>query len=136
MIRRLIGLQTRDLIANTDTTIKASGAETAIDIQNLDHNVVAWSPQLTAENHQLRIFLRENLYQHPRVKRLSARTDTIICDLYNTYMMYPNRLPTNITGEDQKRSIQRTVCDYVAGMTDRFALGEHSTLIESGNIIT
>ena len=128
MIRRLIGLETRDLVATTSATIDTSAASVAIDIQKLEHNVVTWSPEYTLENQQLRAFLRENLYRHPKVALMSARADKIIGDLYNSYVKHPDRLPTSSAEHIRARGLERTVCDYIAGMTDRFALDEHENI--------
>ena len=128
MIRRLIGLETRDLVSSTNTAIETSGSSTAIDIQRLDHNVVTWSPELSRENQEVRAFLLENLYRHPRVARMAARADTIISDLFNAYIKNPARLPYSTGEHVQARGLERTVCDYIAGMTDRFALKEHAKI--------
>ena len=128
MIRRLIGLETRDLVASTNAAIATSGASAAIDIQRLDHNVVAWSPGFSRENQELRAFLRENLYHHPRVARMAARADQIIGALYSAFIKTPKRLPASSAEHIRVRGLERTVCDYIAGMTDRFALDEHAKL--------
>jgi dGTPase len=128
MIRRVIGLETRDLVAVTSANIDLSGASVPIDIQKLDHNVVGWSPSFAMENQQLRDFLRENLYCHSRVELMSARADKIIGDLYNSYTKHPDMLPASSAEHIQTRGLERTVCDYIAGMTDRFALDEHARL--------
>ena len=78
------------------------------------------------ENQQLRDFLRENLYRHSKVALMSTRADEIIDDLYNSYIKHPDMLPATSAEHIQTRGLERTVCDYIAGMTDRFALGEHA----------
>jgi dGTPase len=129
MIRRLIGLETRDLVTSTYAAIESSDASTSIDIQRLAHNVVTWSLEYSSENRELRAFLRENLYRHPRVERMATRADKIISDLYNAYINQPALLPANSTHHIRARGLERTVCDYIAGMTDRFALEEHAKFI-------
>ncbi len=128
MIRRLIGLEMRDLVSTTHAAISASSAAAAIDIQRLNRNVVGWSPKFAVENQELHAFLRENLYRHPRVTRMAARADIIIGALYHEFINNPQRLPTSSAEHIPKRGLERTVCDYIAGMTDRFALDEHAKL--------
>ena len=128
MIRRLIGLETRDLVTSTNASIETSGASATIEIQTLNRNVVTWSPTFSDENQEMREYLRENLYHHPRVARMAAQADTVIGDLYDAYVKTPERLPFSITEHIQPHGIERRVCDYIAGMTDRFALDEHSNL--------
>jgi dGTPase len=115
-------------VASTNAAIETSGASASIDIQRLDHNVVAWSPEFSRENHEMRALLRVHLYHHPRVAHMAARADKIIGDLYSAFIKTPKRLPASSAKHIRVRGLERTVCDYIAGMTDRFALDEHAKL--------
>jgi dGTPase len=128
MIRRLIGLETRDLVTSTNAALETSDASAPIDVQRLDHNAVEWSPEFSRENQELRAFLREHLYHHPRVARMTTGAIKIIGDLYSAFIKTPQRLPASSAEHIRVRGLERTVCDYIAGMTDRFALDEHAKL--------
>ena len=128
IIRRLIGLETKDLLANTNRSLDKINPLSPFDIQHLDANIVTWSPQFSLENRELRAFLRDNLYRHSRVTRMAKQAGTILRDLYTTYVNNPDRIPSTNMKLLKQYGPERTVCDYIAGMTDRFARDEHSQL--------
>ena len=131
LIRRLIGLEVDDLVHATDQRLAEANALSVDALQRLSHNVVGWSEGMAASNRQLKRFLFENMYRHYRVVRMQVKAEQILSDLFQGYLREPAQLP----GETQKRAeakgdLHRVVCDYVAGMTDRFALDEHYKLFD------
>ena len=128
MIRRIIGLQIHDIIETTNSNIQKLNPTDPFDIQRLDYNVVKWSEQYTKFNPEINAFLRNNLFSHPRVKAMENKAIKILGDLYHHLVNNPNHLPSTIQQTVKTLGIERAVCDYIAGMTDRFAVAEHMKL--------
>ena len=131
LIRRLIGMEVDDLLRATERRLSDAGVKSAAELQRLPHNVVGWSAEMAARNKQLKQCLFENMYRHYRVVRMQVKAEHILSDLFHAYIHEPAQLPkeTRQRTED-KGDLYRTVCDYIAGMTDRFALDEHYKLFD------
>lgn len=130
MIRRLIGMEIDDVLSNTNELIKNHAIQTSEDIQKLPFNIVGFSETMQKRNRTLKVFLFSNLYRHYRVQRMSFKAENILSDLYNTYMTEPTILPRHIQEKFDSNIPERVVCDYIAGMTDRFAIDEHQKLFD------
>jgi dGTPase len=130
LIRRLIGIEVSDLLNATAERLQASGAQSVAELQALDHNVIGFSDGLTARNRQLKDFLFQNMYQHHRVVRMQTKAELFLEALFRAYTANPQILPEEIQQIAQHRDFHRTICDYIAGMTDRFALQEHAKLFD------
>lgn len=130
LIRRLIGLEVTDLVAATSARIEASGARSPLDLQKLDHNVIGWSDQFLDMNRELKKILFEKMYRHYRVVRMATKAERFLSDLFNAYMAEPAILPPAARQRLDEAGLPRVVCDYAAGMTDRFALDEHVKLFD------
>jgi dGTPase len=120
-----------DVIAETLARAKASGVETADDVRAMDRPLVAFSRPMLADLGELRKFLYERMYRHYRVNRTRSAARRMLRDLFALYMEETDVLPTAWAeranaGDQAKRA--RVVCDYIAGMTDRFAIDEHRRL--------
>jgi len=134
IIRRLIGIEATDLIEATDGRIVESGASSVERIQLLPHNVIGFSDRLEAMNRQLKDFLYQNMYQHNRVVRMHRKAEKIVEDLFRAYTESPEILSQEVRERAQNGDLYRTVCDYIAGMTDRFAETEHNKLFQDGEL--
>lgn len=130
MIRHLVGLLVTDMVHSTDARLKASGAKSALDLQKLNHNVFGFSDDMRRRNRELKDFLYQNLYRHFRVVRMQVKAEQIINNLFNAYREEPAILPTQYQKLVPIRGQERTICDYIAGMTDRFAVEEHQRLFD------
>ena len=128
MIRQLVGLLVTDLVECTDQNLKESAAKSALDIQKLKHNVVGYGEEMQRRNRELKDFLYKNLYRHFRVVRMQVKAEKFITDLFNAFRAEPLMLPTSAHKLIEKRGLERIICDYIAGMTDRYAIGEHRKL--------
>lgn len=128
LIRELIGLEVSDLIATSERLIQERQIKTTEDLQLLEQNVVSFSKDLSRMNRQLKDFLFHNMYQHFRVVRMQLKAERILNDLFTAYSSKPEILPKAIQEKALTLSLLRTICDYIAGMTDRFALDEHAKL--------
>ena len=125
-IRRLINSLVVDLTAESLRRITAAGPA-SIDEARRAPPLVGFSDSMAAEHGELKLFLRDSLYRHYRVLRMSAKARRIIGELFQAFMSDPRLLPP----QDQARARQdaaRAVADYIAGMTDRYAIREHRRL--------
>jgi len=130
LIRRLIGMEVTDLVNTTDQRLHESGVRGMEELQRLPYNVIGFSEEMHQRNRQLKDFLYQNLYRHHRVVRMAVKAERIISDLFQAYLDEPTILPRHIQGLIVERGAQRVVCDYIAGMTDRYAIEEHIKLFD------
>jgi dGTPase len=129
-IRKLIGLEVTDVIQTTAQKLKESAVRSVDELQQLPYNVVGVSDDLRRRNRQLKDFLYKNMYRHWRVMRMAVKAERIITSLFDAYRSEPSILPRHIQLSAPERGLERTVCDYIAGMTDRFAIEEHRKLFD------
>ncbi|MEN8171314.1 MAG: deoxyguanosinetriphosphate triphosphohydrolase [Chloroflexota bacterium] len=130
LIRRLIGIEATDLIIATDQRLKDSGVKSVEQLQHLDYNVVGFSDEMQEQHRTLKKFLFANLYRHPRVMRMQVKAEKIIESIFQAYQQEPRMLPHHFQTQIDQLGLERTVCDYIAGMTDRYAIQEHSKLFD------
>jgi dGTPase len=125
-VRSMIGTLVTDLIAQTDRNLRTHAPQCADDVRVVPP-IVAFSTGMLELNRELKGFLRTNLYRHYRVMRMSAKSQRIIADLFKAFMEDPRLLPPQFNSQaDSERA--RSVADYIAGMTDRYAIREHRRL--------
>jgi dGTPase len=130
LIRRLIGLEVTDLVQATDLRLRESTVRSVEELQRLPYPVISFSEDMYRRNRQLKDFLYMNLYRHHRVVRMAVKAERIITDLFQAYLAEPSILPAHIQAQVESRGLERTACDYIAGMTDRFATEEHRKLFD------
>ena len=128
MIRHLIGQLVSDVVQATDKRLKDSGAQSPLDVQKLSHNVIGYSEDMQRRNRELKDFLYNNMYRHYRVVRMAVKAERLISDMFQAYLEEPDILPDHVQKFISTRGLERTVCDYIAGMTDRYAIEEHQKL--------
>lgn len=128
MIRNLVGLLVTDMIHATDTRLKESGVKSALDIQRLTYNIIGYREDMQRRNRELKDFLFTKLYRHYRVVRMQVKAEHIVADLFTAYLAEPLILPDHVQQWIPGRGLERTICDYIAGMTDRYAIEEHARL--------
>ena len=130
IIRRLIGFEVTDLIQSVDRYLRKSNVKSSLALQQLPFNVVGFSEDMHHRNRELKDFLFANLYRHYRVVRMANKAEKIVADLFKAYIDTPTMLPEPAQALIEERGLERTVCDYIAGMTDRFAIDEHKRLFD------
>lgn len=128
IIRRLIDREVQDLVGTSAAHIDTAGVETVEDVRRQPRALIAYSEELLTANRQLRRFLYENLYYHPSVKEANQRACERLADVFSAYLQAPERLGQAATARIAHDGLHRTVCDYIAGMTDRYLLEEHRRL--------
>jgi dGTPase len=130
LIRNLIGMEVTDLVHATDLRLSESGVCSVEELQRLSYNVIGFSEDMHRRNRQLKDFLYANLYRHYRVVRMAVKAERIVSDLFHAYLHEPEILPRHVQSTIAERGLERTVCDYTAGMTDRYAMDEHQKLFD------
>jgi dGTPase len=136
VIRRMIDRAIRDLVAVTTARIEAHAVEDIAAVRACPVPLVGFSDTLHAELGVLKRFLHARMYRHYRVHRMAVKAQRVITDLFTAYSQDERLLPPQFLGRWQAQSTARTrarvVADYVAGMTDRYALTEHRRLYDPG----
>ena len=129
-VRRIINTLILDLVGTTRNNIVNSGVETLDEVRRAPP-LVAFSPALLDEHRELKRFLLHHLYRHYKVARMSAKAGRIITDLYTAFTGDARLLPPEHQARESLEGA-RAVADYVAGMTDRYAMKEHRRLFAIG----
>lgn len=134
VVRGLIKLMVDDLIVNTKENIKKNKINSYDQILNLNQNIVCFSDHIVGQELKLRNFLKKNMYEHARVKRMTIKAKKIITDLFELFIDEPSLLPPewrNFDNHDQKLT---KVCDYISGMTDKYAINMHKKFFDLYNL--
>jgi dGTPase len=130
VVRELIGFYIADCLRTTDKRIQSLGIASLDDVRRADRNLCSLSEEVQGEFDELKAFLLKNMYRHYRVIRMQEKARIIITGLFNAYMATPELLPDWIQEHIDGDSTARVICDYIAGMTDRFATEEHQRLFD------
>jgi dGTPase len=130
-IRRMINDLVSDLIATSRERIATASPQTVEDVR-AGSPMIAFSQTMQAQARDLKRFLHENLYRHYLVNRMTSKAKRIIAELFDAFLVEPSLLPPDyqmpISLPDLTRQQARKVADYIAGMTDRYAMREHRRL--------
>ena len=132
-IRRLIDRMVRDLVAETRGRLARSGVRTVEEVRRLGEPIAGFSPQMRNHDRVLKRFLSERMYRHYRVNRMSSKARRVVRELFQLFLGEPECLPSEwraLTGGKEPETA-RIIADYLAGMTDRFALDEHRRLFDT-----
>ncbi|MBL1437269.1 MAG: deoxyguanosinetriphosphate triphosphohydrolase [Rhodobacteraceae bacterium] len=123
-LRRVFGVMVEDVLVESKARLAASGADTAQDIRMLGRPVVQFSVGLWEKLNEIRAFLFDHMYRHETVKVMRVETAQVVRELFAAFMADPARLPDDWRAEGELAQA-RKISDYIAGMTDRYALQLH-----------
>jgi len=123
-IRRMLSRQVEDLVSATSAALEAAAPASAQAVRELPP-LIQFSADMRSQNRALKRFLYDNLYRHPQVVETTGRARRVVADLYAAYAGDPAALPPAVAGQARPH---RAIADYIAGMTDRYALREHQRL--------
>jgi dGTPase len=132
-VRRMIDAQVTDLLAESARRISATAPGTLADVHAATP-LIAFTDAMRAENRALKIFLRDHLYQHFQVLRMTSKARRIICDLFGAFVADPRLLPPQYQEMAASESVPRATADYIAGMTDRYSTKEYRRLFAVGEM--
>ncbi len=129
VIRCLIDWQVRDVVETSEKRIAAARVSSSDEVRRQPHALVQYSPKRRALNLELRDYLYQNLYYNPEVHDPNLRAVQMLEQLFHYFLKKPRALGEQARKRSQLHGPHRAICDYLAGMTDRYALGEHQRLI-------
>ncbi len=132
-VRRLINRMVTDVITQTMKNISDAQVENADDVRKLGKPLIAFSPAMQEANAQLKDFLMKNMYRHYKVNRMASKAKRVVKDLFNFFLNEPDCLPTAWRAQVNAPRTPITalvVADFIAGMTDRFALDEYRRVFD------
>jgi len=137
IIRRMINLQIIDLVETSRTRIKELAPQHIDDIRTQHDSLIRFSTDMQQANQDLKRFLRENLYNHYRVHRMTSKAQRTLKALFDAFMQEPRLLNPEYQAHVKQLEVEygesgrgRAVADYIAGMTDRYAISEYQRIFE------
>ena len=135
-LRRVFGLMVSDVIDTSRATLENTGALSVEEIRTCGHAVIRFSPALWSDLQEIRAFLFTSMYRAPSVMQKRKEVTQVVEDLFPLFLAQPDLLPKRWQAEvaraDSEKALARMVSDYIAGMTDRYALQSHARLLGSG----
>ena len=141
VVRRMINCQVTDLIENTAKKLREASPGNVADVRSADIKLICFSEPMAEQNVKLKQFLRHNLYRHYRVNRMSAKAAKIISALFDAFVEDPHLLPPESLekvkaqmSEMGEKGRARAVADYIAGMTDRYAIKEYERVFSPSHL--
>ncbi len=130
-IRRIINSQVQDIITSTCERIKTRNIRDISDVREIGHDVVVFSEEMNEKNIELKRFLMARMYKNERVMKLEKSARKTLNGLFQLYIVDPHKIPEHVRKLEKVDGRHRMVCDYVAGMTDRYALQQHERWLGS-----
>jgi dGTPase len=139
ILRRMINRLVTDLIDTSAARLRSAGVETAAEVRALAAPLIGFSDSTGAANHALKSFLRERLYKHYKVQRMTSKARRVMTQLFEAFVGDPGLMPDEHSATAARWEAElgpagraRAVADYIAGMTDRYAILEHRRLFDPG----
>ena len=133
LVRKLIKLMLDDLIKNTESNLKKYKVLSANDVISLDKCVVCFSKSMVDDELALKNFLKERMYMHPKIRTMTIKAKKIVSDLFDLYVKEPDLLPKQWIDFKNEREKHIVVCDYISGMTDKYAINIHKKFFDLYN---
>ncbi len=133
IVKALIDMQIRDLLSFSGDKITALNFQSSEEVRSHAETVIDFSPGMNQDRNTLQGLLNKKVYHHYRVERMTSKAARIINDLFEVYKKNPSQLPYAVYQRDQKyadKDVYEIICNYIASMTDRFALNEHKKLFD------
>jgi dGTPase len=130
IIRDIIDVQVQDVVATSAQSIMGAAVQSADEVRKQDAPLIRYSDDLFEANRELRRFLYQNVYYHPRVAEVNQRACEMLRKVFESYIVDPSQLGETAAKRMEAEGLPRTVCDYIAGMTDRYLLEEHARLAQ------
>lgn len=130
IIRELIGLSVTDVLRHTSQKLEEHQIQNPEEVQLFPENLVGYSAEFAPKVRQLKKFLLDRMYRNYRLVRMQTKAERFITELFNAYVAEPTMLPTDTYRHLENAPLHRVVTDYIAGMTDRYALAEWEKLFD------
>ncbi len=127
-IRTIIDMQVKDVVETSEALIEKAGVQSADEVRLHSKSLIQYSPARRKLNQELRRYLYKNLYYNSVVNEPHLRAKQLLKDLFAFFLKHPEQIGEQSRKRVRKLGLHRTVCDYLAGMTDRYAMQEHQRL--------
>ncbi|MDP8225541.1 MAG: deoxyguanosinetriphosphate triphosphohydrolase [Candidatus Lernaella stagnicola] len=127
-ISQMIGLLVEDLVTNTDKHLKEYEIGSLEDVREANKILVNWSPEIERMRLELNDYLYHSLYRHNQIERMFFKVGRILPRLFEAYLEKPRLLPPDYASRVETYGLHRSICDYIAGMTDRYVIREYEQL--------
>ncbi|MBI1831587.1 MAG: deoxyguanosinetriphosphate triphosphohydrolase [Planctomycetes bacterium] len=135
VIRKLIDWQVVDLLETTRQNLHAEKITCVEDVRRSRRLLVAPSAEVRELKANLEAFLHENVYRHHRIMRMAYKGQRVLREMFAEFCAHPNALPARYRIRAEQQGLKQTVCDYLAGMTDRYAQDEHLRLFQPTSFV-
>lgn len=135
-LRRIFNTLVTDLIENTERRIQGADVWSLEDVRAHPERVAAFSPAIEAERQKIKHLLYEQLYYSDALRPEKSQAEEVVSELFDYWMENPDALPASYAEQRERDPLHRVVCDYIAGMTDRFIIGQYQELFgKSGKLV-
>jgi dGTPase len=128
IIRDIIDTEVSDLVSTSAKSIADAGVQSTDEVRQQSVPLIRYSDDLSQANRDLRKFLYQNVYYYPRVSEVNRRACEMLRQVFQAYLATPDKLGETAAKRIETEGLHRTVCDYVAGMTDRYLMEEHARI--------
>jgi dGTPase len=128
-LKRMLDRFVTNLIETTAERVSKAGIRVLDDVRNWPERFVAFSPEVDCERREAKEFLYQKLYDSPTLKPQKVDAQQIVTALFDHWLMHPDELPRSYQEKARSAPLTRTICDYIAGMTDNFILQQHRKLV-------
>lgn len=128
LVRQLLGFFITASIEATHQRVEGAGVRSPEEVRRHPERLAALTPEAERAHRELKAFLMERFYRHPEVLRERRKAEIVLENLFRTYTRYPELLPKEVQARIPEEGLERAVCDYIAGMTDRYALDAYRKL--------
>ena len=129
-ISTLIGYLINDVVCSSEKNIEHNGVKTIEDVKTVNKILVSYSDEVDEKTTEIKEYLQKNVYKHYKVERMRVKAERCVTLLFQTYRENPSLLPQKYLQRMESELKERVICDYIAGMTDRYALDEYKKLFE------
>jgi dGTPase len=126
LVRRLIGAMVEDVIAETGRRLAATKPKSAAEVRHAERPVVGFSPEMAKSDAAIKGFLYPRMYHHARIERIMKDAERVVRDLFEHFRAKPEDMPAEWNAGSDDHARARGIADFIAGMTDRYALIEHA----------
>ena len=126
LVRRLIGAMVEDVIAETGRRLAATKPKSAAEVRRAERPVVGFSPEMAKSDAAIKAFLYPRMYHHARIERIMKDAEKVVRDLFEHFRTKPDDMPAEWSAGADDHARVRGIADFIAGMTDRYALIEHA----------
>ncbi|NIQ01337.1 MAG: deoxyguanosinetriphosphate triphosphohydrolase [Nitrospinaceae bacterium] len=128
IVRRIINDLITDFRKTTQENIAQYGIRSVGDVRSCTQRVAGFSKEIAEKNNELKKFLFKNMYHHRRVRRMEFKAELYLSELFKAYTRIPQLLPEVVLANEHQGPLERRICDYISGMTDRSSIDEYKKL--------